>query len=518
MQTLPMPETTIASDLPPFVDATGAQIAALRALLTECGYSERGICDRLGLTKLTEFPTLRAGRMTPATITDRLDVLIRLFLDGEGVERGAVAMHLRDGDMLLREIGLLQTHPAVPDRFAATALLYPIEGLYVVSDLDARAPGVNPPDAPMRADHVYSALTVNTRKFLDSLPSPAEGDFLELCSGTAVAALLAARAGARAWAVDITERATRFAEFNARLNGLPQLRALRGDLYTPVAGQTFDVIVAHPPYLATQEARYVFAHAGPDGEAVLRGMLAGLADHLRMGGRLYCTCASTDRAGMPLEQRIRQMLGERQAEFDIALVEYHGYHPVELYAKLAAGGRITFADAERQIALFRDLQAERMVYGSFVVRRNDRQGAPFTVRRGGNPKAGGPELEWLADWHAADARADAAERMLDAKVRLAAGATLHLEYGPNEGGWQARRAWLTVEHPFPRTTEVTADAATLLAECDGGRPMREWIAALRDAGTLAPGVADEAFVRFLAGLVAEGVLVTEGFEPPVHRT
>jgi methylase of polypeptide subunit release factors len=68
--------------------------------------------------------------------------------------------------------------------------------------------------------------------------------------GTGIAALVAAQKdAAHAWAFDITARATHFAEFNRRLNAIPNVTAAEGDLYAPAGGQTFDRIVAHPPYL-----------------------------------------------------------------------------------------------------------------------------------------------------------------------------------------------------------------------------------------------------------------------------
>ena len=52
-------------------------------------------------------------------------------------------------------------------------------------------------------------------------------------------------------AVDISRRAVLNARLNARLNGV-RVRALRGDLFAPVAGERFDLIVANPPYVPAQ--------------------------------------------------------------------------------------------------------------------------------------------------------------------------------------------------------------------------------------------------------------------------
>ena len=55
---------------------------------------------------------------------------------------------------------------------------------------------------------------------------------LDLCSGTGILGLTAARLGARATAVDLSRRAVVNARLNARLNRLA-LEVLRGDLFEP---------------------------------------------------------------------------------------------------------------------------------------------------------------------------------------------------------------------------------------------------------------------------------------------
>src|SRR5207247_2324413 len=71
-------------------------------------------------------------------------------------------------------------------------------------------------------------------------------DALDLCAGTGIAALVLSRHVERVVAADITPRAAHFARFNALLNSRPNVEIAVGDLYDPVAGRTFDRIVAHP--------------------------------------------------------------------------------------------------------------------------------------------------------------------------------------------------------------------------------------------------------------------------------
>ncbi|HEU5032407.1 MAG TPA: HemK2/MTQ2 family protein methyltransferase, partial [Spirillospora sp.] len=103
-------------------------------------------------------------------------------------------------------------------------------------------------------------------------------------------ALAAARAGAgRVTAVDLSTRAVLAARANARLNRLP-IRVLRGDLFGPVAGQAFDVIVTNPPYVPSGSAPPGRAarwwNGGPDGRALLDRICERAPGRLRRGGTL----------------------------------------------------------------------------------------------------------------------------------------------------------------------------------------------------------------------------------------
>ena len=105
------------------------------------------------------------------------------------------------------------------------------------------------------------------------------GNVLDLCTGSGVLAVVAALAGAATvTAVDASHRSV----LAARLNGV-RVRALRGDLFDPVAGERFDVIVSNPPYVPGEGAGRGF-DAGYDGRDLIDRVCARVADHLAPGG------------------------------------------------------------------------------------------------------------------------------------------------------------------------------------------------------------------------------------------
>jgi release factor glutamine methyltransferase len=119
---------------------------------------------------------------------------------------------------------------------------------------------------------------------------------LDLCSGSGILGLTAAQLGARATAVDLSRRAVLNARLNARLNRL-ELEVLRGDLFGPVEGRRFDLIVSNPPYIPAPpdaETRGIARawDAGPDGRDLLDSICDVAGMYLRPGGRILLVHSS----------------------------------------------------------------------------------------------------------------------------------------------------------------------------------------------------------------------------------
>jgi release factor glutamine methyltransferase len=114
---------------------------------------------------------------------------------------------------------------------------------------------------------------------------------LDLCTGSGHLAVVAALAGASTVAIDVSRRAMLSVRLNARLNGV-RVTPLRGDLFAPVAGRRFDVIVSNPPYLPHPDEELPdrglrrAVDAGPRGRAFLDRICAEVGAYLTPGGIL----------------------------------------------------------------------------------------------------------------------------------------------------------------------------------------------------------------------------------------
>jgi ribosomal protein L3 glutamine methyltransferase len=124
---------------------------------------------------------------------------------------------------------------------------------------------------------------------------------LDLCTGSASLAILAAKVFFRAEvdAVDLSPAALELASRNVAESGeRDRIRLYQGDLFAPVGGRRYDLILTNPPYVDAAsmaalppEHRHEPAmalHGGPDGLDIVRRILADAPQHLAPEGGLIC--------------------------------------------------------------------------------------------------------------------------------------------------------------------------------------------------------------------------------------
>jgi SAM-dependent methyltransferase len=107
---------------------------------------------------------------------------------------------------------------------------------------------------------------------------------LDVGCGAGTLALLLAGLADRVVATDINPRAVEFTRFNAALNLAANVEARTGDLFQPVKGERFDLIVSQPPYYPGLEGP-VFLQGGAQGTEVAARLFDGVAEHLAPGGQ-----------------------------------------------------------------------------------------------------------------------------------------------------------------------------------------------------------------------------------------
>jgi release factor glutamine methyltransferase len=188
----------------------------------------------------------------------------------------------------------------------------------------------------------------------ETLPPTAR--VLDVCTGSGYLALTAALRGVEdVTAVDVSRRAVATVRLNARLNGV-RVRALRGSLFEPVAGEAFDAIVSNPPYVPAPDddlparGRRRAWDAGRDGRALLDRLCAEAPAHLRAGGRLLVVHSSV--LGLEATQ---ELLASRGLEVDVVRRRRGPLGPLMAgrRAHLEASGMLAPGQREEEVLVIR---------------------------------------------------------------------------------------------------------------------------------------------------------------------
>ncbi len=134
---------------------------------------------------------------------------------------------------------------------------------------------------------VFNPKIPRTGEFLasqiDSRLVHRDWEVLDMGTGSGVGAVFAAKHARRVVAVDINPAAVRCAGINALLNQLDhKIEVRHGDLFAPVTGERFDLILFNPPFVkgAPQNDR----DRAWRSRDVAERFAAGLGDHLKAAG------------------------------------------------------------------------------------------------------------------------------------------------------------------------------------------------------------------------------------------
>lgn len=114
-----------------------------------------------------------------------------------------------------------------------------------------------------------------------------KGDVLDLCTGSGIQAILAAKGADKVLAVDIDEVALSVAAFNAVLNRVEdKVTFVKGNLYEVVGDNRFDYILTNPPFIPIPgEISFpICGDGGENGKVIVDILLAGYKMHLKEKG------------------------------------------------------------------------------------------------------------------------------------------------------------------------------------------------------------------------------------------
>jgi len=276
----------------------------------------RAFAERLRAIAVTvdaARPIFAAARAVPPVVArpvrafhlrrrrDAVGFAMRMFMWNDPVTAEEARATLGDLTGPLLDVGLLET---LPDGGVVSPFVLSLaDELFILSDElshgDAAVMGFSENTIELGAA-AYSRRKV--------------GRVLDLGCGSGTVGLVLARQAREVIGTDINPRALDLARVNAALNGIENLELRRGDMFAPVAGETFDLIVSQPPFVPHPEGvgEAQFLYGGSRGDELSLGLLASLAQHLTPGGRALIMVEWPDDGAEPLVQRLRKALGTNE--------------------------------------------------------------------------------------------------------------------------------------------------------------------------------------------------------------
>jgi release factor glutamine methyltransferase len=159
---------------------------------------------------------------------------------------------------------------------------------------------------------VFNPKVPRTGEFLASLLDSnlvgRDDEVLDMGTGSGVGAVCAAAHARRVVAVDINPAAVRCARINALINGVEGEIDLRhGDLFAPVRGEKFDLILFNPPFVRgapTDDRDRAWRSSD-----VAERFAAGLREHLKPRGSALVLLSTFGDGGHFLDAFCQQGLG-----------------------------------------------------------------------------------------------------------------------------------------------------------------------------------------------------------------
>jgi release factor glutamine methyltransferase len=142
---------------------------------------------------------------------------------------------------------------------------------------------------------VFNPITGRTTQFfIEHMHIDPKDRVLEIGTGSGAIAAAVANQAQCVTATDVNPYAVKCAQSTMRLNGLEKkVRVLQGDLFVPVQGERFDLVLFNPPYLAFHSGSWLAKawSAGPNFE-LLDDFLGGVGEVLSDQGEIQILFSS----------------------------------------------------------------------------------------------------------------------------------------------------------------------------------------------------------------------------------
>lgn len=187
----------------------------------------------------------------------------------------------------LVEVNILKR---IRDKFRANVQVFPLTGRFICTDFMISIHKIRNNRAVRNKDDVWAILAYES-PYISKKAIVKKGDLvLDLATGSGIIAIFCAEKARKVIATDINPRAINFARFNAILNNVENKIEFReGNLFEPVKGMRFDLIIWNGPTLAVPnvpEKYPTYCFGGPDGLMFTKKFIKQVLLYLTKKGKM----------------------------------------------------------------------------------------------------------------------------------------------------------------------------------------------------------------------------------------
>lgn len=423
--------------------------------------------------------------------SEPLGVLARFFLFGQPVDRGRLEAALGpNGVDTLVECRMLQVEG---NRAISLVRLTPFAGLIFAHDPEA--------GAELTADHVTGIGPAPRTLHALTIRQPV-ARALDIGTGCGVQALFLARHASHVVATDVNPRALWLARCNAALNAIQNVEWREGSLFEPVSEETFDLIVANPPFVQSPDNAYIFRDGDSTGNICQR-LTADAPLHLDDGGYAQALISWGVGEDGDWEAEPRQWLEDRGC--DAWLLHYQTEDGLDYAAKwnawLRESDQQAYAGAlDRWTAYYAERNISALATGAITMRRK----ASGTAWWRADHMITGPEGSAGRQVQQVFATADLlslipdASAMLTAVPRFCGDHRLEQRMRFRHGAYAVEITQITLDEGVGVVSNVDPQALLVILSINGEKPLTDLLAEASEGMT-----ADEA--AQLTSLVLENI-------------
>jgi Methyltransferase small domain len=484
---------------------TPEEFALVSSALKNASFTEDTIYKTLNVEAMCDVGGIDFRTIDFSNVSDQFKLLFRLFFVQRPVPTVDVESVL-DSETVHAFMALGLFGECDSANVYGRVLLYPVAGFLIASDRHT-SPDGSPFEAP--ADIVFPAIYGGTLTFLRLLPKSAVAESLDLCAGSGIGAFVLSRFSKQAISADVTERATHFARFNCALNKLDNVKAVCGDLYSAVAGRTFDRITAHPPYVPSLRNTTIWRDGGVTGELLVRRIVEGLPTHLRAGGIACVVSLGLDTNEGQFEDRARGWLKDSAAEFDIIFASTNERTPGEILRDLNERDETVGPDQLQTLRnAFTEAGIVRMPYGALLIRRHTAtdQHDAWALRTKLSEVTDGADFERAFSFHPYISDPEFVTRLTSSRPALAPRLQVRATHVVYEGALVPAEFIFETDKPFNALGRVDGWMVPLFARFNGSLTPEEIYAKAVQDDEIPEGFKLEDFTALIARMVERGFL------------